>query len=58
MEAVASVNQPFDPQVHEAVMQEASVEVSEPIVVMELQKGYKFKNKLIRPALVKVAVPQ
>ena len=58
LEAVASINQPFDPQVHEAVMQEASVEVSEPIVVMELQKGYKFKNKLIRPALVKVAVPQ
>lgn len=56
--AVESVNQPFDPQVHEAMMQETSTEVTEPIVVMELQKGYKYKDKLIRPALVKVAVPQ
>lgn len=57
LEAVESVNQLFDPQVHEAVLQEQSGEVGEPTVVQELQKGYKYKNKLLRPALVKVAVP-
>lgn len=57
LEAVESLNRPFDPQVHEAVLQEQSGEVNEPTVVQELQKGYKYRNKLLRPALVKVAVP-
>jgi molecular chaperone GrpE len=57
LEAVEAVNLVFDPQVHEAVFQEQSDAVSEPTVREELQKGYKYRNKLIRPALVKVAVP-
>ncbi|HYH01577.1 MAG TPA: nucleotide exchange factor GrpE [Bacillota bacterium] len=57
LEVVESLNQAFDPQVHEAVLQEQTGEVGEPTVVQELQKGYKYKNKLLRPALVKVAVP-
>jgi molecular chaperone GrpE len=57
LEAVTALNQVFDPQVHEAVFQEQNDAVSEPTVLEELQKGYKYKNKLIRPALVKVAVP-
>jgi molecular chaperone GrpE len=57
LEAVEALNRVFDPQVHEAVFQEQSDTVSEPTVREELQKGYKYKNKLIRPALVKVAVP-
>jgi molecular chaperone GrpE len=54
---VEALNQAFDPQVHEAVLQEESAEVSEPTVVQELQKGYKYKDKLLRPSLVKVAIP-
>jgi molecular chaperone GrpE len=57
LEAVEALNRVFDPQVHEAVLQEQSDAVSEPTVREELQKGYKYRNKLIRPALVKVAVP-
>lgn len=57
LEVIESLNRPFDPLVHEAVLQEQSAAVSEPTVVEELQKGYKYKDKLLRPALVKVAVP-
>lgn len=58
VEPVASLNEVFDPSVHEAVMQEDSETVETPTVVAELQKGYKYKNKLLRPALVKVAIPK
>ncbi len=58
LEPVAAKEQVFDPQVHEAVMQEESDSVTEPMVELEMQKGYKFRGKLLRPALVKVAVPQ
>ena len=58
VEPVDSVNQAFDPLVHEAVFQEESETVETPMVVAEMQKGYKYKNKLLRPALVKVAVPK
>ncbi len=57
LEAVVAMEQEFDPQVHEAVMQEESEAVTAPTVVQELQRGYKFRGKLLRPALVKVAVP-
>ena len=58
LEAVQALNEPFDPAVHEAVIQEESKEVETPTVVALMQKGYKYKNKLLRPALVKVAVPE
>lgn len=57
LEAIPAKDNPFDPQVHEAVFQEDSEDVDLPTVVAELQKGYKYKNKLLRPALVKVASP-
>jgi molecular chaperone GrpE len=41
--------EPFDPRLHEAVMQR---EGEDGIVVEETQKGYKFKEKVIRPSLV------
>jgi molecular chaperone GrpE len=41
--------QPFDPRLHEAVMQQ---EGEEGMVIEEIQKGYKFKEKVIRPSLV------
>lgn len=58
LEVVPALNEPFDPQVHEAVSQEPGEQVTTPTVVEEMQKGYLYKGKLLRPALVKVAVPQ
>jgi molecular chaperone GrpE len=46
---------PFDPNYHEAVMQEPSAEYPENIVLQELQKGYTLHNRLLRPALVVVS---
>jgi len=44
----------FDPEMHEAIMQAPSDEVEEGHIVATLQKGYIFKDRLIRPALVSV----
>lgn len=54
---VPAVGQPFDPTVHEAVAREESAEVKAPTVVAELRRGYKMHDRLLRPAMVKVAVP-
>jgi molecular chaperone GrpE len=54
---VAAVGQPFDPAVHEAVAREESPEASGPTVVAELRRGYRLHDRLLRPAMVKVAVP-
>jgi len=43
--------EPFDPRLHEAIMQQDG---KEGIIIEELQKGYKFKEKVIRPAMVTV----
>ncbi len=44
----------FDPEIHEAIMQAPSDEIEEGHIVATLQKGYIFKDRLIRPALVSV----
>lgn len=54
---VPAVGQPFDPTLHEAVAREESAEAKTPTVVAELRKGYKLHDRLLRPAMVKVAVP-
>ncbi len=48
----------FDPNLHHAMTMEESEEVEEPEVVEELQKGYTLHSRLLRPTLVKVAVPK
>jgi molecular chaperone GrpE len=58
LEEVSAVNELFDPQFHEAMLQEESDQVEHTTVIEQMQKGYKYKGKLIRPALVKVAVPK
>lgn len=58
LEEIVSVNEPFNPELQEAVLQEESDTVLHPTVVEQMQKGYQYKGKLIRPALVKVAVPK
>ncbi|WP_223067248.1 nucleotide exchange factor GrpE [Paenibacillus caui] len=50
-----TVGQPFNPEYHQAIMQVESDEYEEGIVVEELQKGYLLKDKVIRPAMVKVS---
>lgn len=45
----------FDPQHHDAIMQVPSNDVEEGQIVQTLQKGYKYKERVIRPAMVSVA---
>ena len=52
---IEAVNQPFDPNLHEAVMQEENADVAENTVVRELQKGYQIHDRLLRPAMVVVS---
>ncbi|MCD8501261.1 MAG: nucleotide exchange factor GrpE [Bacillaceae bacterium] len=51
---IESVGQSFDPYYHQAVMQVESDEHESNQVVEELQKGYQLKDRVIRPAMVKV----
>lgn len=55
VEIIESEGIPFDPTVHQAVMQEAVSDVESGIVLAELQRGYKLKDRVIRPAMVKVS---
>ncbi len=52
---IPTVNQPFDPEIHDAVMHIESEEYGEQMVVEELRKGYKRGDRVIRHAMVKVA---
>jgi molecular chaperone GrpE len=48
--------EPFDPNLHEAVMREPSQEHPEDVVIEELQRGYQLHGKVLRHALVKVSM--
>ena len=48
----------FDPQIHEALMHETSSEVKSVIASKILQPGYKFKERVLRPARVAVTQPE
>jgi molecular chaperone GrpE len=52
---IESVGTDFDPQVHQAVAHEASPEHREGEVMEEFRRGYKLGDRLLRPAMVKVA---
>lgn len=54
--AIGESNVPFDPTIHEAVMREENATVPSQTVVQVLQNGYFLNDRLIRPAMVKVAV--
>ncbi|NLT65666.1 MAG: nucleotide exchange factor GrpE [Acidobacteria bacterium] len=53
---IESEGKPFDPHLHEALSREESSEVKEDTVAKELRRGYLFKDRLLRPAQVIVAV--
>jgi len=55
VETVDATGQHFDPNVHEAIAQEQSAEVAEGYVIRQLRKGYRLKDRLIRPANVVVS---
>lgn len=55
IEPVAAVGQPFDPHLHEAVVTEQTEEFEPDTVMQELVRGYRMGDKLLRPAVVKVA---
>ncbi len=55
LEEVDATGKVFDPNWHEAVSQQESAEVPEGQVLQQLRKGYKLRDRLIRPATVIVA---
>jgi molecular chaperone GrpE len=57
LEAIEAVGKPFDPNFHEAIGHEESAEHPEDTVVQVLRRGYRIRDRVLRPALVKVARP-
>ena len=55
LETVGVEGEPFDPNVHNAVMREAADGIDEETVTAVFQKGYKLGDRVLRPAMVKVA---
>jgi molecular chaperone GrpE len=55
VQPIVAMGQPFDPRVHEAVEMVDTTEVPDHHVLDELQRGYKYKERLLRPAMVRVA---
>ena len=55
MSKIEAVGQPFDPKLHEAIMQVDDDSVPEDTVVEELRAGYVLNERVIRPSMVKVS---
>ena len=55
LEEISAEGKIFDPNLHEAVSQQETLDVPEGQVVQQLRKGYKFRDRLLRPATVVVA---
>lgn len=58
LEQYGEVGSLFDPQIHEALLHATSSEVTEPTATAILQSGYRFKNRILRPARVAVTDPE
>lgn len=56
LEPIPSTGQPFDPNLHNAIQKEDREDVADQTVLEEYQRGYFFRGRLLRPAMVKVAV--
>jgi len=57
LEEINAVGQPFDPNLHEALMQQESAEAPEGQVLQQHRKGYRLNGRLLRPASVIIAKP-
>ena len=55
LKAIEARGNPFDPTLHQSIMYEETTEFDDGIILEELQKGYELNERVIRPALVKVA---
>ncbi len=55
LRAIPAKGEPFDPHLHQAIEMVDTDEVEDHHVLDELQKGYKFKDRLLRPSMVRVA---
>jgi molecular chaperone GrpE len=55
LEEIDAANKPFDPNLHEAIAQNESATVPEGHVLQQVRKGYKLRERLLRPASVVVA---
>jgi molecular chaperone GrpE len=52
---IEAIGQPFDPNLHEAVVHEETTEAPDNTVIGEVQKGYLLHERVLRPSLVRVA---
>ena len=57
LEPIEAVGARFDPKLHEAIGSEESTDHPEDTVTSELRRGYRIRDRVVRPALVKVARP-
>lgn len=55
VEAIQAAGQPFDPNLHEAISHEESDELQEGYVIDVVQQGYRMGERVLRPAMVRVA---
>jgi molecular chaperone GrpE len=52
---IEALGQPFDPNLHEAVVHETTTDHPDNQVIGELQRGYRLRDRVLRPSLVRVA---
>ncbi|MCX6894956.1 MAG: nucleotide exchange factor GrpE, partial [Verrucomicrobia bacterium] len=55
LEEIDATGKPFDPNFHEAVSEQESAEVPDHHVLQQLRRGYKLRDRLLRPATVIIA---
>ena len=58
LERYGVVGDPFDPTIHEAISHELSTEVTGPTCTTVFQPGYRYKGRVLRPAIVAVSDPE
>jgi molecular chaperone GrpE len=56
LEPIETAGKPFDPNLHQAVERVQTTDAEDQAILGEFQRGYNFRGKLLRPAMVKVAV--
>ncbi len=56
LEPIETAGQAFDPHLHQAVERVETADAPDGAILSEFQRGYRFKGKLLRPSMVKVAV--
>src|SRR5437016_12927159 len=57
LQPIRAIGSMFDPNYHQAVIREENNGLAENEIIEELQRGYSYKDRLLRPSMVKVAVP-